>query len=133
MALSDTVDLDALRTGGLVAAAIAVPAGILAQVLDDDGDGSGWVALLAVVVMAGLVIGAVVAARRQRVGLPLTHAMVTAVGVFVLVQAVGIVRRSIAGDDITWSRVASSFLLSLMAGVVGGLIASWRDRRGASR
>ena len=75
--------------------------------------------------LAGLVLGAGVAAWRQDRGLPLTHGVVTAVGVFVVVQAVGIVIRLVGGDGISWSRVASSLLLSLMAGMVGGLLGSF--------
>lgn len=124
--LTDVVDLHALRAGALVAAAIAVPAGIIAQVFaDDDGGTSGWISLFALAVLVGLAAGAAVAARLQRTGTALTHGILTAVGVFVVVQAAGLVRRSIAGDDITWSRIASSFLLSLMAGTVGGLVGSF--------
>ena len=134
MALSNMVDLDAVRDGALVAALIAVPAGVLAQVLDDeDATSNGWVSILALVVLLGLVIGAAVAAARQRTGTPLTHGILTAVGVFVVVQVIGILRRTLADDGITWSRIASSFLLSLMAGVVGGLIGSRANRIQASQ
>jgi hypothetical protein len=65
-----------------------------------------------------------VAASRQDRGFPLTHGVVTAVGVFVAVQAVGILIRLLRSDSISWSRVTSSLLLSLMAGLVGGLVGS---------
>ena len=118
------LDRGALRAGALTAAAVAVPAGVIAQVLDD-GDDAGWlVTVLGLVVLGGLVLGAAIAARRQREGTPLTHGMVTAVGVFVVVQAAGVLRRTLSGDDVTWSRLLSNLLLSMLAGVAGGMIGS---------
>lgn len=118
------LDPGAVRAGALTAAAVAVPAGVIAQVLDD-GDDAGWlVTVLGLIVLAGLVLGACIAARRQHEGTPLTHGIVTAVGVFVVVQAVGVLRRTLSGDDVTWSRLVSNLLLSLLAGVVGGMIGS---------
>ena len=83
--------------------------------------------------LAGLVLGAGVAAWRQDRGLPLTHGVVTAVGVFVVVQAIGVVIRLLSGDGISWSRVASSLLLSLMAGMVGGLLGSFALSHGRGK
>jgi hypothetical protein len=120
----DQLDGRALSEGGLIAAAVAVPAGVLGRVLSDREDDLGWLWLLVVVVLVGLVLGAGVAAWRQERGLPLTHGIVTAVGVFVVVQAIGIVVQLVAGDDISWARIASSLLLSLMAGTVGGVLGS---------
>ena len=124
MAVSDRLDLRALYEGGVVAAAIAVPAGVAGRILSDRSDRPSWLWLLVVLVLAGLVLGAGVAAWRQDRGLPLTHGVVTAVGVFVMVQAVGVVLRVVRGDGVSWSRMASSLLLSLMAGTVGGLLGS---------
>jgi len=118
------LDGAALREGALRAAVIAVPAGVVAQVLDDGDDAAGLVWLLGIVVLIGLMLGASVAARRQREGTPLTHGIMTAAGVFVIVQALGVLRRTLTGDDITWSRIASSFLVSVVAGVVGATLGS---------
>ena len=129
MRLADALDGAALAAGALRAALVAVPAGLVAQVLaGDDDDAGGGVAVLAVVVLLGLTWGAMSAARRQRRGTPLTHGIVTAAGVFLIVQAVGVVRRTVAGEDITWSRLASSLLLSLLAGLLGGVIGSRLSR-----
>jgi len=122
--VNDRLDPRALREGGLVAAVVAVPAGVVGRVLSDRPDQPDWLWVLVVVVLAGLVAGAAVAASRQDRGFPLTHGVVTAVGVFVAVQTVGILIRLLRGDSISWSRVTSSLLLSLMAGVAGGLLGS---------
>jgi hypothetical protein len=124
VALTDQLDARALYEGGLVAAALAVPAGVLGRVLSDRRDDLGWLWVLVLIVLAGLVLGAGVAAWRQERGLPLTHGVITAVGVFVVVQAVGVLVQLVAGDSISWNRIASSLLLSLMAGMLGGLLGS---------
>jgi H+/Cl- antiporter ClcA len=124
VAVNERLDPRALREGALVAAAVAVPAGVVGRVLSDRPDQPDWLWVLVVVVLAGLVAGAAVAASHQDRGFPLTHGVVTAVGVFVAVQTVGILIRLVRDDSISWSRVTSSLLLSLMAGLVGGLVGS---------
>jgi hypothetical protein len=132
--VNDRLDPKALREGALVAAVVAVPAGVVGRVLSDRPDQPDWLWLLVVVVLAGLVAGAAVAASRQDRGFPLTHGVVTAVGVFVAVQTVGILIRLLRGDSISWSRVTSSLLLSLMAGMAGGLLGSaFLSQRAARR
>jgi FAD/FMN-containing dehydrogenase len=105
------IDLDrhAVARGVAVAAAIAVPVAVFANVaVDDNAQHSGWIALFSLGVLVGLAVGAAVAARRQHNGTPLTHGIVCALVVFVAVNVFGIVRRSIAGDDIRWTRIAST-------------------------
>ena len=43
---------------------------------------------------------------------------------YVIVQAIGIVKRVITGDDLNWAKYVSSLLLSIVAGTVGALLAS---------
>jgi hypothetical protein len=130
MAVIDQLDRRALYEGGSVAAMIAIPAGILGKALSDPDKDLGWLWILVVVVLAGLVLGAGVAAWRQQRGLPLTHGIIAAVGVFVIVQAIGVIVQLISGDSISWARIASSLLLSLMAGTVGGVLGSLLLSRG---
>jgi len=131
MALTDQLDLRALYEGGTVAAMIAVPAGLLGRILSDRDEDFGWLWILVVAVLVGLVLGSGVAAWRQEKGLPLTHGVITGVGTFVVVQAIGVVVELIAGDPINWPRIASSLLLSLMAGTVGGVLGSLLLNNGA--
>ena len=133
MAVTDQLDTRAIYEGGLVAAMIAVPAGVIGRILSDRQNKPDWLWVLVVIVLAGLVLGAGVAAWRQDRGLPLTHGVVTAVGVFVVVQAIGVIIRTLSGDGISWSRVASSLLLSLMAGMVGGLLGSFALSHGSGK
>ena len=119
------LDRAALVTGIVVSLLICVPAALIGQSLDDASSSdnpSTVVSLLAILVLAGLVVGATVAARRQTLDAPLVHGIVTAIVTFVLVQGVGILRRFATSEDVSWSRILSSALLSMVAGTVGGLI-----------
>lgn len=125
MALSD-LDGHALARGGLVAAAIAVPVSIVANVFVDQDHTSGWNVLLSLAVLVGLAIGAALAAREQDRGTPLTHGIVCAAAVYVVVNVIGIVRRTVAGDDVRWGRLASTAVLAIIAGTAGGVIGAYR-------
>jgi hypothetical protein len=125
-----SLDRQALVEGASVAALTAVPFGVVARLVTTNDRASGWAALLAVLVLVGLLLGAGVAAWRQQVGTPMTHGLLTAVGVFVVIQLVGIARRALAGDALHWSRISSSLVLTLIAGLVGGLLGSFLQRSG---
>ncbi len=117
------LDALAIRQGVSVAVMFALPFGVAAAVVRDDR--KGLAAVLAVLALGGLFVGAGVAAWKQTRGTPLTHGIVTSVGVFIAIQAIGIVRRLIAGDPLHGGRIASSLVLSAFAGVLGGLVGSW--------
>jgi hypothetical protein len=121
------LDRPAVVRGMVVAAIVAVPFALLGLGVSDDNS-LGWLGWISVIgVLFGLVLGAFAAAREQRVGAPLTNAIVTAVAVYVIVQAIGIVKRAITDEDLRWGKYASSLLLSIVAGTVGGLLASTRS------
>lgn len=123
------LDLGAMGRGVAVAAVIAVPAALVG-LWASDRDELGWLGGLAVVVvLAGLIAGAAVAAHRQQHGAPLTHGVLTAAALFVLIQLVGIVRRAVSGDDISWRRIVSGLVLALVAGAIGGVIGGRVDSR----
>ena len=120
---AERFDRFALGQGASVAVMFALPFGVAAAVVGDDR--KGLAAVLAVLALAGLFLGAGVSAWKQERGTPLTHGIVTAVGVFMAIQAVGIVRRLIAGDPLHGGRIVSGLVLSMLAGLVGGLVGSW--------
>lgn len=130
MSRRDGWDVGALRDGIGVAALGAVPFGVIGRLVLDDDRHSSLLALFTFAVLASLVLGGGVAAWRQRTARPLSHGIATALLTFVVVQAVGIVRRLVADDDIRWGRIASSALLSLIAGTIGGLLGSVMQRQG---
>jgi len=119
------LDRAALVPGVLVALVIAVPAALIGQAIDDEStrdNPSAAVLVFVALVLIGLAAGAAVAARRQNVDAPLAHGIVTAVVTFVIVQGVGIIRHVITNEDVLWSQVLSSALLSMVAGTIGGII-----------
>jgi hypothetical protein len=79
------------------------------------------VVVAAVICVPAALVGAV-SAHHQRVGSPLSHGILAAGALFVIVQGIGILRRAISGDGIEWSRVLSSAVLALVAGAIGGVI-----------
>ena len=119
------LDRAALLAGIVTAVIISVPAALIGQAIDDPSTSdnpSAAALILVAVVLVGLGAGATVAAVRQEVGAPLVHGIVTALVTFVLVQGIGVIRHLIANEDVLWSRVLSSALLSMVAGTIGGLI-----------
>jgi hypothetical protein len=122
------LDRPAVVRGMLVAALVAVPFALIGLAFSDDNDlgWGGWISVLGV--LLGLVLGAFTAAREQRVGAPLTNAIAAAVAVYVIVQAIGVAKRIISDEELRWGKYASSLLLSIVAGTVGGLLASTRPQ-----
>lgn len=130
MARLSDFDRRAILDGAAVAAMIAVPVQVIGQLALDEEERSGWAAVLALVIIGGLILGAGVAAWRQDRQTPLSHGIVTATGVFVAIQTVLVVLNAVQGDTIRWGRILTSFTLSMVAGVLGGLLGSSLLRRG---
>ncbi len=121
-------DVDALRAGGLVALVFAVPLSVAASWAAgrDDTALAIWLTVGAVL---GFVLGSGCAAWVQRRDLPLTHALATAIGTYVLAQTVFIAVRVLRGGEVRW--FAALFNLSVVAGagLVGGFLGQrLRDR-----
>lgn len=123
-------DRQALRDGVSVAALGAVPFGVVGRLVVGEDGSSTLLGLFTVLVLIALVLGAGVAAWRQERGRPLSHGIATTLATFAVVQSVGVLRRALASDDIRWGRIASSALLSLVAGLVGGMLGGVMRSRG---
>ncbi|MCU1345625.1 MAG: hypothetical protein JWL70_1891 [Acidimicrobiia bacterium] len=126
MSWRDDYDWAAVGRGVVVAAVVAVPCGVAGAYVDNNA----VTAALAIAIMVAMVAGAMVAAQTQAVGLPLKHGITAAIVVFVIAQVVGLLNRWIGNKDIAPGRILSNFLLSLIAGSLGGVIAV---RRSVSR
>ena len=123
-------DRRALWSGASTAAMIAVPVQVIARLVVDENQRSGWSVVLTLLILGGLVLGAGVAAWHQQRNTPLSHGVVTAGGVFIAVQLVFSVVKVIQGDTIAWGRIVVSLGLSLVAGICGGMLGSVLLRRG---
>ena len=106
-----------------MAMAIAVPCGVAGAYIDDNTA----TAVLAIAIMVAMVTGPYVAARDQHLGLPLKHGITATIAVFIVAQGVGLLNRTLADKDIEAGRILSNFLLTLMAGSLGGIIAARRS------
>jgi hypothetical protein len=115
-------DWDAIRAGAGVALVFAVPFSIAARWAADRADPGSlpvWLSL-----------GAGCAAWVQRTATPLTHGIVTAVGTYVVAQAVFATIRLIRGEDVRWFALMFNLSVVLGAGLVGGLLGQMLRSRG---
>src|SRR5215210_569542 len=91
----------AIGAGALVALLLAVPVALISQALDSAdqlGDESSLPFIFAAVIIVALGIGGATAAAR-RPDAPMTHGILAALLAYGVVQALGVVRRLVAGDD----------------------------------
>jgi ABC-type transport system involved in cytochrome c biogenesis permease subunit len=120
-------DLPALRAGGSVALAIAVPLTVVAGLLDDDSGLAPWLGFLA---LFAFVIGAGVAAWHQEKNAPYSHGIVASVGSYLVAQIVLVVYALLAGRDVSLLNIATSLTFTALAGTVGGFLGSNVQRSG---
>ena len=117
--------------GTITALVVALPAGVLNQVLVAGGDieaGSPWAILFWILIMFGAAGGGW-AVRRLSPGCHLAWAAAAGASAYAVVQAIGVVRRLVTGDPISW--LAYPFLALLMAtcGMLGAIYAGRMTRR----
>ena len=118
----NSLDWNAMRAGGSVALVFAIPFSIAARVVADGDGGEGTASLLSLAALLGFVLGAGCAAWVQRVGFPLSHGIVTAVGTYLLAQAVFVVIRLARGSDVRWFALLFNLSVTAGAGLVGGVL-----------
>ncbi len=121
-------DPPAIRAGAIISLVLAVPITIVAAVVDPDDPGARAAFFFAA--FGGFVIGAGCAAWVQRSGTPLSHGMVTAVGTYAAAQALFVVFRLIAGDEVNWFGVIFTGTLVALAGLAGGFLGSRLQAKG---
>lgn len=130
MALSTKWDPEALRAGVGVTVMFAAPFLIAARLVADNDSKSPWAVPLILVAIVGFVLGAGVAAWRQRCRTPLSHGIVTAGGTFVIVQGIFVVINLARGNDVHWFNIAFTLTLTMFAGMIGGLLGINLQKRG---
>lgn len=116
---------DAIRAGALLAVLVAAPAGVLAQILADDGQRPALAGLLYLAVIVGFVLGGRRAARDQR-DTPLVHGAVAALLAFAAVQGLGVLRRLATGNPVSPTGIVFAALLASTCGLLGGFLAARR-------
>lgn len=118
----------AIRAGALICITFAVPFRLLAAALGDRG---ALDIVFFLVFLAFFVIGAGTAAWVQRCGTPMSHALVTAAGTFVVVEAAFVVVRLVRGTEVPWLAIMFTLTIVVMAGLVGGFLGNRLHARGA--
>jgi uncharacterized membrane protein YfcA len=114
-------DVAALKAGGVVALVFAVPFSLGSRWAADRDD-SGLATILALGAVIGFVLGAGCAAWVQRVGLPLSHGLATAIVTYLGAQAVFVAIRLARGDDVRWFAIMFNLSVTAAAGLVGGFL-----------
>ena len=117
-------DKQALRMGATVSLVFAIPFSVGAS-WAASRDSSALAIWLVLGAVGGFTLGAGCAAWVQRLDLPLSHGLVTAIGTYSAAQAVFIVVQLITGDTVNW--FGAFFNLTVVAGV--GLVGGWIGRR----
>lgn len=122
-------DRDALRAGAGVVLICTIPCSVGASWAGDRDD-----AILSVLFNVGAVLGFVLgggcAAWAQRLGLPLQHALVAAMGTYLAAQAVFIAIAIVRGNEINWFAALFGFTVVVCAGLVGGWLGGSLRSRG---
>jgi hypothetical protein len=117
-------DVDALRSGALICLVLALPFTLLGLV----SDGARVISFFGAVI--GFIVGSGSAAWAQRCGTPLSHALVTAVGTYVVAQAAFVVLRLATDRDVNWFGVFFTLSIVSFAGIVGGFLGSRMQAKG---
>ncbi|MCU1392969.1 MAG: hypothetical protein JWM34_1397 [Ilumatobacteraceae bacterium] len=115
-------DAEALKAGASVTVVFAAPFLVIARILADGDKHSPWAVPLILIAVVGFILGGGVAAWRQRCRSPLSHGIVTSAGVFIVVQGVFIIVNLIRGADIHWFSIFFTLTVTIVAGLVGGLL-----------
>jgi uncharacterized membrane protein YfcA len=122
-------DVPALKAGGMVALVFAVPFSVGSRWAADRDD-SNLAVLLAIGAVLGFVLGAGCAAWVQRVGLPLSHGIVTAAGTYLVAQAVFVVIRLARGSEVRWFALLFNLSVTVGAGLIGGVLGERLQAKG---
>ena len=125
-----SLDWRAIRAGGEVALVFAVPFSFAARWFADNGSSSGLPTLLSLLALVGFVLGAGIAAWVQQQGLPLMHALITALSTYIIAQAVFVTIRLLLGRDVHWFATFFNLTAVAIAGLIGGYLGSAMRKRG---
>lgn len=119
--------------GAVTALVVALPVAVFNQLLVAAGDiesGSPVTVVFWVLILFGGAAGGW-AVIRLAPAAALGHAAAAGVLAYVVVQGIGIVRRVVAGDSLSWPAFPFLALLMATAGMVGGMIARrWNAQAG---
>lgn len=117
-------DVDAIRAGAIICLVLAIPFTLLGLA----AEGARVISFFGAVV--GFVIGSGSAAWAQRCGTPLSHALVTAIGTYVVSQGAFVLLRLVTGREVNWFGVFFTLSIVSLAGLFGGILGSRLQAKG---
>jgi putative membrane protein (TIGR04086 family) len=127
------VELDAIRRGAVRSAVVWLPLAIISALVIDEDHPSAWAVPLFLGVLLGLVAGGWIASRAATTS-PLLSGALAGLGGYVVVQAIGVARRLVSGDDVRWVNIVGTAVLAYGCGLTGAVLAErLRPRPGAAR
>lgn len=129
-ALGARWDREALTAGASVTAVFAAPFAVLGRIAVDTDWSDTIVVICNLGMIGGLVIGAGIAAWRQRRGTPLSHGIVVAVATYAMIQVLLVLVRWLRGEDTDVLAALFNTAFALGAGLVGGLLGQVLLNRG---
>jgi len=130
VAITDNLDAEALKAGISVTVVFAAPFLVAARVLAEHDDKNALIVPLILVALVGFILGAGVAAWRQRTRTPLSHGIITSAGTFVVVQGVFVIINLIRDKHINWFNIFFTLTVTVFCGIIGGFLAIGLQRRG---
>jgi putative membrane protein (TIGR04086 family) len=128
--VNDTWDIEALKAGVSVTVVFAAPFLVIASILGSGDRQSSYALPLILVALLGFVIGAGVAAWRQTTGTPLMHGIATSGGTFLVIQGAFVIVNLIRGADVHWLSIFFTLTVTVIAGMIGGLLGINLHKRG---
>ena len=117
--------------GGVSCLTLSLPAAIFVAVFNGEDigkDQSKWILAALLVIVLGYLAGGAQAGYRAT-DMPFLNGAVATLGAFAIVQAVGVVRRLITGEGVSFSALVFNGLLASSIGVIG----AWFGTRRATR
>lgn len=121
-------DVPALVKGAAVAIAVCLPVALVAEIVVDRDDPSGWAIPLYLGVLLGFVLAGAVASRAATTA-PLVTGAFAALAGFAVIQGVGVVVRLVGHDDVVIATIVFSGLLAYGCGLTGAVIGERRRGR----
>jgi hypothetical protein len=114
-----------------LALAVAVPAALLAQIVDAVSDEAPALVAypLALVVLVGMAVGGREVGRDAAVPVAPRLGALTGLVAIALVQGLGIARRAAAGDDVAWATIPAVVFVAVALAAVAATLAARRAGR----
>jgi putative membrane protein (TIGR04086 family) len=120
VAVSTTLDREAIVKGAAVAIVVCLPLALIADAISNEDNPSRWTIPLYFGVLVGFAIGGYVTARASE-DYPYTNGAVAAVVAYVVIQGIGIIVRVAGGDPVHYVGVVFNALLAYGSGLTGGV------------